>query len=150
MQVHLESLEDLRFHEVPDAGFRHDRDGDGLLDFANDREARHARDATLSADVGGHALERHHGARAGLFGDLRLFGVDDVHDDAALELFAEADLADDFLRREAGNLRKRMLTGHDGSESNGESAVRRRTALLARGVIVDAGRCATGALLVSG
>ena len=32
------------------------------------------------ADVGGHALERHHGAGAGVLGDPRLLGVGDVHD----------------------------------------------------------------------
>jgi len=35
--------------------------------------------------VGRHPLERHHGHRAGILGDLRLLGVDDVHDHAALE-----------------------------------------------------------------
>ena len=40
----------------------------------------------------GHALERHHGGRAGVLGDLRLLGVDDVHDDAALEHLGQAGL----------------------------------------------------------
>ena len=44
------------------------------------------------ADVGGHALERHDGDRAGVLGDLGLLGVDDVHDDAALEHLGEARL----------------------------------------------------------
>ena len=51
----------------------------------------HAGDAAIAADVGGDAFERHDGAGAGLFGDLRLFGRDDVHDDAALEHLCEAD-----------------------------------------------------------
>jgi len=46
---------------------------------------RHPRDASVAADVCGHALQRHHGARAGVLGDPRLCGVGDVHDDAALE-----------------------------------------------------------------
>ena len=49
------------------------------------RRVGHARHAAVAADVGGHALERHHGGGAGVLGDLRLLGVDDVHDDAALE-----------------------------------------------------------------
>ena len=45
----------------------------------------HPGDAALGADVGGHALERHHGDGAGVLGDLGLLGGDDVHDHAALE-----------------------------------------------------------------
>ena len=52
----------------------------------------HARDAAFLADVGRNALERHHGAGSGVFGDARLLGVGDVHDDAALEHFREAHL----------------------------------------------------------
>ena len=49
-------------------------------------------DAALGADVGGHALERHHGDGAGVLGDLGLLGVDDVHDHAALEHLGHAAL----------------------------------------------------------
>jgi hypothetical protein len=52
----------------------------------------HAADATLRADVGGDPLERHHGDGAGVFGDLRLLGGDDVHDHAALEHLGHAAL----------------------------------------------------------
>ena len=52
----------------------------------------HPGDAALGADVGGHALERHHGDRAGVLGDLRLLGGDDVHDHAALEHLGHAAL----------------------------------------------------------
>ena len=44
------------------------------------------------ADVGGHPLQRHDGDGAGVLGDLRLLGGDDVHDDAALELLGHAAL----------------------------------------------------------
>ncbi len=44
------------------------------------------------ADVGRNALERHHGDGAGLLGDLRLVGVDHVHDHAALQHLCEAAL----------------------------------------------------------
>ena len=64
---------------------------DGVHDFANDLDAGHARDAAFFANVGRNALERHDGAGAGLFGDLGLLGVGDVHDDAALEHFGQAD-----------------------------------------------------------
>ena len=37
----------------------------------------------------GHALERHHGRRARVLGDLRLLGRDDVHDDAAAQHLRE-------------------------------------------------------------
>ncbi len=48
----------------------------------------HARDTTLRPDVGGHPLQRHHGDGPGVLGDLGLGGVDDVHDDAALQHLA--------------------------------------------------------------
>ena len=43
-------------------------------DPRDDLGVGHARDAALAADVGGHALERHHGDGAGVLGDLRLLG----------------------------------------------------------------------------
>ena len=83
--VDLERLQHLGLDEVADAGLRHHRDRHGLLDPLDEDRVRHARDAAVTADVGGDALERHHGGRAGVLGDLGLLGVDDVHDDAALE-----------------------------------------------------------------
>ena len=62
----------LALDEMPDARLGHDRDGHSGLDFPDQGRVRHARDAALSADVGGHALERHDGAGAGLFGDAGL------------------------------------------------------------------------------
>ena len=52
----------------------------------------HARDAAVAADVGGDTLERHHRGGAGVLGDLRLLGVDDVHDDAALQHLGQTGL----------------------------------------------------------
>ena len=52
----------------------------------------HPGDAAVAADVGRHALERHHRAGAGVLGDLGVVGRDDVHDDAALEHLGEAPL----------------------------------------------------------
>ena len=62
------------------------------LDALDHLRVAHPRDATVAADVGGHALERHHGARARVLGDLGLLGGDDVHDDAALHHLGEAAL----------------------------------------------------------
>ena len=52
----------------------------------------HAGDAAVAADVGRDALERHHRGGTGVLGDLRLLGVDDVHDHAALEHLGQAGL----------------------------------------------------------
>ena len=70
--VDAERLQHLRLGEVADAALRHDRDRDRLLDALDHRRVAHARDAAVAADVGGHALERHHRDRAGVLGDLRL------------------------------------------------------------------------------
>ena len=40
----------------------------------------------------GHPLERHHRDRASILGDLRLLGVDDVHDHAAAQHLGQAPL----------------------------------------------------------
>ena len=90
--VDLERLEDLRLDEVPDPALRHHGDRDGLLDLADHLRVGHARDAAVAADVGRDALERHHRAGARVLRDPRLLGVDDVHDDAALEHLGEARL----------------------------------------------------------
>ena len=90
--VDAERLEDLRLDEVADPGLGHDRDRDDLLDLLDLGGVGHASDAAFPADVGGHALERHHGARAGVLGDLGLLGGGDVHDDAALQHLGQAGL----------------------------------------------------------
>jgi hypothetical protein len=90
--VDLERLEDLCLDEVTDPRLRHHRDAHGLLDLDDLVRIGHARDAALGADVGGNTLERHHGDRAGVLGDQRLFGVGDVHDHPALQHLGEAAL----------------------------------------------------------
>ncbi len=90
--VDAERLQHLRLGEVADPALGHHRDRDGLLDALDHRRVAHARDAAVAADVGGHALERHHRDRAGVLGDLRLLGVDDVHDDAAAQHLRETPL----------------------------------------------------------
>ena len=90
--VHLERLEHLGLDEVADARLGHHGDGHGLLDLLDLGRVGHARHAAVGADVGGHALQRHHGGRARVLGDLRLLGGDHVHDHAALEHLGEAGL----------------------------------------------------------
>ena len=90
--VDLERLEHPRLHEVPDARLGHHGDRHRLLDARDHLRVGHARHAAVAADVRGHALERHHGGRAGILGDLRLLGGDHVHDHAALEHLGQAAL----------------------------------------------------------
>ena len=85
---------------MSDAAFGHDRNRHGGHDLANLFGRSHAGYAAFGADLRGHALECHHGDGAGFFGDVGLFGVGDVHDDAALEHFGEAG-----LEAEAGGFR---------------------------------------------
>ena len=87
--VDLELLEDLRLGEMPDPALGHDRDRHRLLDLLDPLRIGHPRDAAVATDVRRHPLERHHRARAGLLGDPRLLGVDDVHDHAALQHLGE-------------------------------------------------------------
>ncbi len=64
-----------------------------LHNFTNDARRGHARHASVFANVGGHAFEGHDGAGSRLFGDARLVGGGDVHDDAALEHFGQDPLS---------------------------------------------------------
>src|SRR5215211_7909512 len=83
--VDLEGFQDLGLHEVPDARLRHHGNSDGLLDLHDPLRIAHPRDPTVGPYVGGHALEGHDGHGPRLLGDPGLLGVDDVHDDPALE-----------------------------------------------------------------
>ena len=87
--VHLERLEHLRLREMADARLGHHRDRHDALDLLDLGGIGHPRYAPGGADVRGNALERHHRDRSGLLGDLRLVGVDHVHDHAALEHLGE-------------------------------------------------------------
>jgi hypothetical protein len=90
--VDAQALQHLRLHEVADACLGHHRDGYRLDDAVDQVGIAHPGHATLRADVGGHALERHHRDGARILGDLRLLGIDDVHDDATLEHLGHAAL----------------------------------------------------------
>ena len=89
--VDLERFEDLRLGEVADAGLGHDRDRHGLLDAADHLRGAHAGDAAVAADVAGRAQAPSRRGASGL-GDLRLLGVDHVHDHAAAEHLCHAGL----------------------------------------------------------
>ncbi len=53
--------------------------------------------ATLFANVGRNALQRHDSRRAGVLRDLRLFSVRHVHDDAAFQHLGQANLETELL-----------------------------------------------------
>src|SRR5262249_7554661 len=57
----------------------------GRLDLLDLLHRRHPCDTAVATNVGGDALQRHDRRGARLLGDLRLLGIGDVHDDAALE-----------------------------------------------------------------
>jgi len=83
--VDIEGFEHLGLAEVADPGLGHDRNRHGRLDALDHRRVAHAGHTAVTADVGRHAFERHHGDRAGILRDLGLLGRDDIHDDAAPE-----------------------------------------------------------------
>merc|ERR1712098_982355 len=87
--INSQSLEDLAFDEVSYSCLGHDGDGDSGLNLFDQLGVRHASNATVLADVGGNSFEGHDGAGTGFFGDASLLGVDDIHDDAALEHLSE-------------------------------------------------------------
>ena len=82
-EVDAERLQHLGLGEVADARLGHHRDGHGVDDPLDQRRVAHPGHATVAADVGRDPLEGHDRHRPGVLGDLGLFGVDDVHDDAA-------------------------------------------------------------------
>ena len=82
--VYLDRFEYLRLDEVPDTHLRHYGNGNGVLYLRNHLGIGHARNAALFAYICGHAFERHYRDRARALRYLRLLGVGDVHDNAAL------------------------------------------------------------------
>ena len=88
--VDAHGFQDLRFDEMPDAAFGHDRDGDRIHDLEDQVRVGHARHAALGADIRRDTFQRHDGAGAGIFGDLGMLGGDHVHDHAAFEHLGQA------------------------------------------------------------
>lgn len=62
----------LALNKVSDSGLGHDGDGHRGHDVLDHLWVGHAGYAALDADIGGHALERHDGAGAGLLSDAGL------------------------------------------------------------------------------
>ena len=91
-EVHAERLQHLRFDLMADAGLGHDGNVNGFDDRVDEVRVGHAGYTALRADISGHALKGHDGTRTGISGDVGLFGGDNVHDDAALELVCQASL----------------------------------------------------------
>src|SRR5579862_3727239 len=88
-EVDLEGFEDLCFYEVADPALCHDRDRNDVLDAKDHFRVAHTGDPTVTPDIGRYALECHDRDRAGVFGNLSLVRVDDVHNDAALQHLCE-------------------------------------------------------------
>ena len=107
--VDAELLQDLRLGEMADAALGHHGDRYSGHDFANLLGGGHAGHAALSANLGGYALERHHGDRSGALGDFGLAGIGDVHNDAALQHFGQAG-----LQAQAGgvSVTRTIVVGH--------------------------------------
>ncbi len=83
--VDPDGFQDLRFNEMTDPAFGHDRDGDRIHDPEDQVGVRHARHAALGAYIRRDTFQRHDGTRTRILCDLGMFGGDNVHDDAAFE-----------------------------------------------------------------
>ncbi len=83
--VDTNGLENLRLDKVADTRLCHHGNGHRLDNFFDHAGVRHACHATVNADVGRHALERHHSHGTRFFRNHSLVGRDHVHDHAALE-----------------------------------------------------------------
>ena len=90
----------------------------------------------------GHALQRHHRRRARVLGDLRLLGVGDVHDDAALEHLGQADVL--AIRESSVRSAPPWLLPLGSDERDHDAAHHRR-----RSAVVAAGGCRRAALMAS-
>ena len=83
--INLNGLQNTRLGNVADTHLRHHRNRHGLLNALDHRRVAHTAYATGGADVSRNALQRHDGARAGIFGNACLLGCGHIHDHTALE-----------------------------------------------------------------
>src|SRR5438445_511928 len=90
--------------------------GSDLLGFVDELRLVHA---LQLADVGRHALERHHGARAGILGDARVLGGDHVHDHATLEHLGEARLDLEGTLHGPVSIARSVAFGHESHSTPG-------------------------------
>ena len=77
---------------MADARFSHDWNRDRGLNFFNHVGIRHSCHAALRAYICRNSLKCHNGYGPGIFGDLCLFGIHDIHDDSAFEHLCHAAL----------------------------------------------------------
>src|SRR5699024_5967346 len=98
--------------EVTDTHLGHDRDGHRLDDAVDHVGVGHAGHATVLADVDGDPFQCHDRDGTGVLGDLGLFGGDDVHDDAVLQVFERAVLGTLGVAGAVGGVRCHV--GHGG------------------------------------
>ena len=82
--VHAKDFQDLGLDEVTDPDLAHDRDRDRLYDLEDLLGVGHAGYTSRFPDIGRHALKRHDCDCPGFLGDLRLFGIHYIHNDAPL------------------------------------------------------------------
>ena len=90
--VHAKRLKNTRLDHMPDPRLGHDRNADSFHDAPDNAGIRHTGHAPGLADVGGHALQRHHRTGPGFLCDFRLFRGGHIHDDPALEHLRQSGL----------------------------------------------------------
>ncbi len=84
-KVNAQRLENLRFHEVSDAHFGHNRNTHGFLNGNNELRVAHARYPSLLANVSRDAFKCHHGDSPRRLRNERMLSVYDIHNYSALE-----------------------------------------------------------------
>ena len=98
-EVHTESLQNLSFNKVANAGLGHDRNGDRSLNAFDHVGVAHTGDSAIFSNVSGNSFECHDGASAGIFSNLCLSRSHDIHDDSAFQHLGKT-----TLDRERANL----------------------------------------------
>ncbi|OQB04832.1 MAG: hypothetical protein BWY20_00277 [Spirochaetes bacterium ADurb.Bin215] len=84
-------FKNLSFHKMTDTTFCHDRNGNAFLNFLDHFRIGHAGYSAIPADIRGDPFEGHNGRCSGVFSDLCLVGIGDIHYHAALEHFRQSD-----------------------------------------------------------
>lgn len=103
--INTNLLDDLGLDKVADSALGHDGDRNASHDLLDHSGVGHSSDSSVGSDVGGDLLKSHDGNSTGLLGNLGLLGVDNVHDDAALEHLGQTGLQLELLL-------KRLLDRH--------------------------------------
>src|SRR5258708_32696019 len=90
--VNTKGLQNLGLDQSSDPALGPDRNGDGLFNADHQLRVAHAGHATVCANIGGHALQRHHGTGSSLFGNFGLLGVDYITNHSPFEHLWESAL----------------------------------------------------------